>query len=65
MDSSAEGLLKAVQNIQKTNDRKTGWEGLLHASKIISGKTIRILEIVYPYCTYFYYLNIYLFFYFF
>jgi hypothetical protein len=47
MDSSAEGLIKAVQNIQKTNDRKAGWEGLLHASKIISGKTIRILEIVY------------------
>lgn len=48
MDSSAQGLIKAVQNIQKTNDRKAGWEGLLQASKIISGKTIRILEIVYP-----------------
>jgi hypothetical protein len=47
MDSSAKGLIKAVQNIQKTNDRKAGWEGLLQASKIISGKTIRILEIVY------------------
>lgn len=48
MDGSSQGLIKAVQNIQKTNDRKAGWEGLLQASKIISGKTIRILEIVYP-----------------
>ncbi len=47
MDGSSQGLINAVQNIQHTKDRKAGWEGLLQASKIISGKTIRILEIVY------------------
>lgn len=47
MDAAGAELIRAVNAINKVSDRKVGWDTLLQACRVISGKTIRILEIVY------------------
>eukprot|EP01089_Gocevia_fonbrunei_P018916 TRINITY_DN6522_c0_g1_i1.p1 TRINITY_DN6522_c0_g1~~TRINITY_DN6522_c0_g1_i1.p1 ORF type:complete len:664 (-),score=230.95 TRINITY_DN6522_c0_g1_i1:734-2608(-) len=45
--SSANNMIQAVNNMQTTKDRKAGWERLVDACKVIAGKTILLLQIVY------------------
>lgn len=44
---SKNGLLKAVQFLQTARDRKQGWNALVDACKVIAGKTVLLLQIVY------------------
>jgi len=48
VDSATNGMDRAV-NILKTSrgDRKDGWNGLVDSCRIMSGKTVRLLQIVY------------------
>jgi len=42
-----ETMNKAVQVLTSSLDRKAGWTGLVDACRVMSGKTIKLLQIVY------------------
>eukprot|EP01087_Luapelamoeba_hula_P016449 TRINITY_DN505_c0_g1_i1.p1 TRINITY_DN505_c0_g1~~TRINITY_DN505_c0_g1_i1.p1 ORF type:complete len:2168 (-),score=569.75 TRINITY_DN505_c0_g1_i1:84-6587(-) len=47
VEQSSANLIKAVQNMRSAPDRRAGWNSLVDACKIIAGKTILLLQIVY------------------
>ncbi|MCL4419627.1 hypothetical protein M1146_06040 [Patescibacteria group bacterium] len=38
---------KAMSTLQSNGDRKSGWNGLVDACRVMSGNTIKLLQIVY------------------
>ncbi len=47
VDDAKDQLIVAVNSLSKSSDRKAGWTGLVDACKIIAGKTVLLLQIVY------------------
>lgn len=47
VDKSAGTMTNAVNVLSTSTDRMSGWTGLVEACRIMSGKTIRLLQIVY------------------
>lgn len=47
VDGATGTMGKAISVLQGTGDRKSGWNGLVDACRVMSGKTIRLLQIVY------------------
>eukprot|EP01125_Pyxidicula_operculata_P001205 TRINITY_DN11143_c0_g1_i1.p1 TRINITY_DN11143_c0_g1~~TRINITY_DN11143_c0_g1_i1.p1 ORF type:complete len:1114 (+),score=420.43 TRINITY_DN11143_c0_g1_i1:88-3429(+) len=47
VDAATSTMQNAINDIQGNGDRKQGWNGLVDACRIMSGKTIRLLQIVY------------------
>lgn len=47
VEASKNGLLKAVEYLLSVKDRKLGWASLVEACKVIAGKTVLLLQIVY------------------
>ena len=47
VNKSSSGMMAAVNNMKSTPNRQQGWDRLVDACKIIAGKTILLLQIVY------------------
>eukprot|EP01125_Pyxidicula_operculata_P005612 TRINITY_DN196_c0_g1_i1.p1 TRINITY_DN196_c0_g1~~TRINITY_DN196_c0_g1_i1.p1 ORF type:complete len:1163 (+),score=467.74 TRINITY_DN196_c0_g1_i1:39-3527(+) len=47
VESATKVMSNSVGNLSGSADRKKGWEGLVDACRVMSGKTIRLLQIVY------------------
>jgi hypothetical protein len=47
VDNAKDELITAVDFLSKSTDRKAGWAQLVDACKIIAGKTVLLLQIVY------------------
>jgi len=47
VNSATSTLARAITILQGPGDRKQGWNGLVDACRVMSGKTIRLLQIVY------------------